>query len=85
MLIFPPHEAGLSLEHNPHKNIYQTVAAYAQGLDADEWVSAAQKHKAEQTGSLWVLTWHPDTPVGSCTLAAADLDVLLKAASEGEP
>lgn len=87
MLNFPKHEAGLTLSHNQHKNVYQTVAeALASGYyEDDDWVSDEQKQKAIETNECWAIDWHPDTPVGSYSFCAADLDVLLKAACEVEP
>lgn len=81
---FPKHAAGLVLEHNPHLTSYATVERYTDDLDDDEWVSAEQRQKAIEAGCLWTLTWFPNTPVGSHSLSAADLDVLLAAAKEGE-
>ena len=82
--IFPRHDGGLSLEHNPHLRAREALPGYIQSFDADEWVSAEQREKAIATGSLWVLQWYPDTPIGSCVLCAADLGVLLAAARGGE-
>lgn len=80
--IFPRHDGGLSLEHNPHLGARESLAGYIRSFDDDEWVSAEQREKAVATDSLWVLQWYPDTPIGSCVLCAADLDVLLAAAKE---
>ncbi len=79
---WPRHEASLHLTHNDHKGCYQTVA---QSIEMEDhgyccWVSEEQKQKAIDTNDCWFLQWYPDTPVGSCILAAADLDVLLAAA-----
>jgi hypothetical protein len=50
--------------------------------EEDSWVSPEQKQKAIDTNECWELHWYPDTPVGSYTLLAAELDVLLAAANE---
>lgn len=81
---WPPHKASLHLNHNPHLAYYHTVAEEIadEGHGMDEWVSEEQKQKAIATNECWMLQWYPETPVGFCTLAAADLDVLLEAASK---
>lgn len=77
---FPDHKAALYLKHNDHLSCYQTVQEYIDNKDFgyDSWVSEEQKQKAVETNDCWVLQWYPDTPVGFCVLAAADLDVLLE-------
>ena len=83
---FPKHEASLELTHNEHKACYRTVAQSIadddHGYQDDCWVSEEQKQKAIDTNDCWVLQWYPNTPVGFCILAAADLDVLLAKANE---
>jgi len=84
---FPRHEASLHLTHNDHKSCYLTVAQAVEsgdhGYKDDDWVSEEQKQKAIETNECWTLHWYPDTPVGFCLLSAADLDVLLAAATDG--
>ena len=79
---FPDHKAGLFLTHNEHLNYYRTVA---QSIDEgdhgyQDWVSDEQKEKAIATNDCWFLQWYPESPVGFCLMAAADIDVLLAAA-----
>lgn len=82
---FPRHEASLHLTHNEHKSYYQTVQRSIDDGDyGDDWVSEEQKQKAIEINECWRLQWYPDTPVGFCVLLAADLDVLLEAASQTE-
>ena len=85
MLIFPHHEASLHLTHNDHKSYYRTVEQAVEHGEhgyIDCWVSDEQRQKAIETNECWTLQWYPATPVGSCTLSAADLDVLLSAAAD---
>lgn len=83
---WPKHEASLHLTHNEHKGYYQTVQQCIEdgsyGYTEECWVSPEQRQKAIDTNDCWVLQWYPDTPVGFCILAAADLDELLKAANQ---
>lgn len=81
---FPAHKAGLVLMHQPHRIAGETVEQHINDIDPDEWASPEQRQKAIDTDCLWTVQWYPDTPVGSCLLAAADLDVLLRAAREME-
>lgn len=83
---FPKHEASLHLTHNNHKGYYATVEQAIKDEDFGyrDWVSEEQKQKAIDTNECWYLQWYPNTPVGFCLLAAADLDVLLKAALEAD-
>lgn len=85
-MTFPEHKAGFFLQHNEHKNYYEPLDEWlckSNHIDERAWVSEEQKQKALTTDSLWVMQWYPETPVGSCILAAADLDALL-AAARGE-
>ena len=79
---FPPHKAGLYLEHNTHKCLYQTVQQYLddRGLNNMEWVSPEDRDKSINMDELWTLQWYPDTPVGFCQLASYSIHRLLKAA-----
>ncbi len=89
---FPRHAASLHLTHNDHKSNYMTAAEAIAEDDANraeghalyDWVNDEQKAKAIETNDFWHLQWYPNTPVGFCSLAAADLDVLLAAATEDE-
>lgn len=81
---WPPHKASMTLSHNEHLGYYKTVAAAIEDADfgMDSWVNEEQKQKAIAANDCWVLQWYPETPVGFCVLAAADLNVLLDAANE---
>lgn len=76
---FPKHKCGLYLTHNEYKDYYQTIEQAIEEQDArnTEWVTPTERQKAIETGSIWVLQWYPDTPIGFFTAAASDLDVLL--------
>ena len=83
-LKFPKHDAGLHLEHNPHKNVYETIEEY-EHQNEDCWVSQEEKKKAIETNDYWRLQWYPDTPVGFYVLMAHNLEALLEAASKDTP
>lgn len=73
---FPRHKGELALTHNQHKSMYQPIADYIANLDI-EWANVEQRGKAIENDSIWEIQWYPDTPIGSISYAACDLDVLL--------
>jgi len=81
---FPKYDMSMQLTHNRHKNYYQTAEQAIASGDYDEgsWVSPEQKQKAIDTDQIWRLQWW-QTAVTSFVLHAADLDVLLAAATAG--
>lgn len=80
--IFPKHEASLHLTHNQHKAYYETVeSAIESGTYRDvKWVSPEQRQKSIESDSVWEIQWYPNTPIGSHTLLACDLEMLLEMA-----
>lgn len=79
MLEFPKHDAGLQLEHNIHKSRYMTAAQWMENEGHDyDWNSNEAKQRAIDTDEVWTLIWFPDTPVGSCMVAAPTLRELLE-------
>lgn len=78
---WPTHKCGLYLSHNAHKDDFHTVAEAIErddhGYRVLDWVNDEQRNKAIETNECWSLQWYPDTPIGSCTLSACDVDVLL--------
>ena len=83
--LFPKHKCGLYLDHNPNRDVYETVKIWISHDEAQdcpfEWESSGHKELAIRTNELWTLTWFPDTPVGSYALAAPSLNALLQWAS----
>ena len=85
--MWPKHKCGMYLTHNQHRDYYQTVEqALAEGnyYDDSDWVSPEQRARAIETDEVWALQWYPHTPIGSYSMLAADLDVLLQAARDVE-
>ena len=77
MLDWLPAHHSLSLEHNGHRTVYQTVEQYYCGVDwIDDWVSDAEMQKAIETDEVWVLHWYPRTPVEFHWLLASSLEAL---------
>lgn len=74
----------MHLDHNPHTAYYETVAQYESTLGDSccDWVSEEERILAIRTNDFWRLQWYPDTPIGSFTLAAHNLNVLLEIARQ---
>ena len=80
-----PRHISLSIEHNEHRGGgYTSVEDYLDFNDISEWAAEGERERAIATQELWTCQWYPDTPVGSCLLSAASLDVLLKALADIE-
>lgn len=81
----PPHTCGLQLEHNPHRNLYQTVEEWLKcEHEIYDWRDDESRVRAIATGEIWTLLWYPITPVSFHALAAPTLDELLEWANEFE-
>jgi predicted anti-sigma-YlaC factor YlaD len=69
----PEHKCGLHLNHNEHRNYYQTVA---ECYDPEDFVSEDEWLKAIKEDSVWVLQWYPNTPIGFTCIAASTLEAI---------
>ena len=79
----PDHKCGLYLEHNSHKDVYESAKDWMDGrFDLYEWKDDESKQRAIDTDSIWTLQWYPDTPVGFYAVAAPTLEELIAFASE---
>jgi hypothetical protein len=79
----PKYRCSLTVRHNAHKGIYESVEAYINDVfQPEEWVSEADFHEALATDNLWHIHWYPDTPVGSCDAYGSTLENALKASTQ---
>ena len=69
----PDHKCGLYLEHNAHKDVYETIEEY---YDPGAFVSEKEWLKAVKANSVWKLQWYPDTPIGFYVVCASTLDAI---------
>lgn len=85
LAVLPRHAAGLTIEHDPHRGGYQTVAGWLAGIEGEpDWPGGTEaRERAIASGTLWTCQWYPDTPIGSRWIAAPTLAELL-AALEGD-
>lgn len=77
----PPHFSGLTIEHNPHRANYETVAAWSDDRRPD-WSSPEARQRAVDADDVWFMQWYPDNPVGFFSAAAPTLAELLAFAKE---
>lgn len=71
--VLPKHIC-MNIQHNPHKGMYQTALDWV--LDRQAEGHEFWHHDRQQildTDEIWTITWCPNTPVGSCFVAAATL------------
>lgn len=80
----PKHECGLTLEHNSHKDVYETIDNYYQFLNVEDWVSKEEYEMALALDSVWTLQWYPETPVGFYKIAASSLEALKARVESGD-
>jgi len=87
----PRHKCGLTLEHNNHRNVYQTARKWwAEESERDpdnppyDWESDEARERALATDEVWTLHWYPRTPIGFFCIAAPTLDELLAYALQVE-
>lgn len=75
---FPAHKCALSLTHNDHRNVYETLTDYIANRDlAGDFVCAEAMQRAIDTDEIWELQWYPETPIGSHLVAAPTLAEVL--------
>lgn len=72
--LLPAHEASLTITHNDHKGVYETVEKFTEGPGAIEWASDEERKRAIETDEIWEVQWYPDTPVGFCIVQASSLE-----------
>jgi hypothetical protein len=82
----PLHKCGLELNHNPHLGYYETAASWINTSDdqGPDWESDEDKALAIENNDFWTIQWFPQTPIGSCYIAASDLNKLLEFAATVE-
>ena len=79
---FPAHKCGLYLEHNVHKDVYDSAKQWMEESgDNYAWADDESRERAVLTDEIWTLQWYPDTPVGFYAVAAPTLEELLKLAN----
>ncbi len=78
-----PKHIELRITHQPFAGDYQTVEEWLRVVDITGAVDITPEDRAEmlRTGEVWEISWHPNTPVGSHSLAAATLERALELAN----
>jgi hypothetical protein len=89
MMMMLPRHISLHIAHQPHAVSYMSIdewiesyllSAEAGGTTRDQAIDPADLAAIRATGEVWVIDWCPDTPVGSCTVAAATIERALELA-----
>lgn len=75
----PKHECGLYLEHNVHKDVYESVQDY---YKLEDFVSDEEYVRSVAADNVWVLQWYPVSPVGFHCIAASSLEAIQTALKE---
>lgn len=88
-----PKHISLTIEHNPHRADYMAVetwmdyvtqSAMAGGFSVDETIRPEDRSEILRTQEIWVVSWYPQTPVGSREAISATLERALELAMEDE-
>ena len=69
----PEHKCGLYLNHNEHRDVYETVEEY---YEAKDFISLEERNKSIAEDNVWVLQWYPNTPIGFNRIAASTLEAI---------
>ncbi len=83
----PAHKASLTISHNPHKDLYETVVQYclgewSQGSPHSDFESIEDFEVACGLDDFWEIQWYPNSPVGFFRVRASSLDLCIKMVEE---
>jgi hypothetical protein len=81
MIQLPAHKCSLSIEHNPHRDYYETLTDHIEGAGSMNWANDEAKQRAIDTDEIWIIQWYPETPVGCYVVAAPTLEEALALAN----
>lgn len=76
--LIPSHKCGLYLEHNQHKDVYESAEDWINNHELFRWINDESKQRAISTDSIWTLQWYPETPISFHAIAAPSLFELLR-------
>lgn len=74
----PKHKCGLYIEHNAHRDIYQTLQQFIDENEHYDWSDEQEKLLALIRNEIWTIQWYPETPIGFHALAFGSLESMLK-------
>lgn len=77
MLNLPKH-VSLTLEHNGHKAVYETVQQYNDSISNIHWVPGDSRQRAYDANDMWCVQWYPDTPVAYCSVYGHTIEEILE-------
>lgn len=76
-----PVNVAMCIERNPHVPLYMSVRDYVRENGID--MHPDDLERAVAADELWVVRWHPTTPVGFCCVAARSFVEAMRLATEG--
>jgi glutamate synthase domain-containing protein 1 len=78
-----PKHICLSIRHNPHLSNYETIERWLEQNEYREEADISPEDGAAilASGEVWVISWCPETPVGSRSVASATLERALELAN----
>lgn len=77
----PEHKFGLTIEHNPHSEVGESVEEY---YDAAYFLTPLERQKCISLDEVWTLRWSPESPDKQRVVVAATLDgVMLALVQQG--
>ena len=59
-----PKNITFTLEHNPHKAVYQSVEDFINGNPFYSDLDVGNKKKCIEADEIWILQYYPHTPIG---------------------
>lgn len=76
-MLFPPHTAELSLDHNAHRDMYESLATYLRRRRGPWPFASEEAHRlALLTDEFWELRWDTETAAGGYVVAPTLSEVL---------
>ena len=79
--LFPKHDCGLYLNHNAHKDVYESAEQWIADNDWCDWKDEDAIARAIASDSIWTLQWYPTSPIGFCAVAAPTLKEVMAIAN----
>jgi len=77
----PPHME-LSIEHNPHFSVHETVEQWITSHWEDRTEDCVDYDEMVRLNEIWWVHWYPKTAIGFYTVGASTLEKALAAAME---
>ena len=85
MIKLPKHKCSLTIQHNPHKDLYETAEQWlSEQGDCYTWEMDETREQAIEDNEIWTLQWYPDTQIVFIAIAAPTIYSLFEYAEQVE-